>query len=858
MRSASISLAIWILFAVNPASATTQSLPSQLETTIRIGRSPSEPVDGWSCVDWDADGNDELLHFRDARTLQIRTQGERVWNTAAHINLRESATVGSYCHACLCGDLSGDGLAEIAVTHAHGDSLWIDVYDQERIHLSFGPWPNPDSTSKGVQDGHRDSRVIPIGVVVHHESAESLLVVLANAGLDEGLRGVYALSLETGVEKWHFPTGSNPTAVTTHIVDLDRDGWDEILFTMPSPGNGRSINQTDDDHAWIVVLDSDGNLLWLRQLGGYYHHPSWCEIYQPNGGATVIITGTANRQSSSQDTLATGSVPIASPESLSAAQAEAGRDTLRVFAALSGEQLFAQAWDSPFWDICKLDESRLVVSDSDGVITLLEVTDSGNLIELQSRHMDPRVRIRVTADLDSDGRVDLIGDTDEWTTHLIVLDDALQTVASMELFRGAAIHRFGLLRRSGGNPTLIVRITDYLLALNMEPNEAAAAPLAAVFTRGWWRRLPGLAILILVILGSTAVMLFARRRRRWGNAGRQSPERPMEATAGQTEVMRQVASPSTMGPVGNIRDLTIALLQATEVGDHGELAVTRVPRRFAWLMEGITKQTDPSPEVLQRLQKAGDRFEEITLSQIENILALATALHFESHVIRDVRIGCQRLHVINRQVAPESRTCEYIKAACPEATEASAIIAQGLKAIRSSVIQKVTRPLFPAVEGAMDALREKAERANLNFTVACDAAVRSCSVRAYPGDLSVIIENLIDNGIRAVRGRPEREITIAGHTSERFIHIEIVDTGCGIPSSQWESIFEAGVSSRATGGTGLYVSRRLLDGLGGTLRVKASEVDHGTTMELRLLLEASAELASVSGIGVEAEECSQR
>lgn len=104
---------------------------------------------------------------------------------------------------------------------------------------------------------------------------------------------------------------------------------------------------------------------------------------------------------------------------------------------------------------------------------------------------------------------------------------------------------------------------------------------------------------------------------------------------------------------------------------------------------------------------------------------------------------------------------------------------------------------------------------------------------------TVILENLLANSLRAVRDGRERTIRIVRRTQGRFARIEVSDTGSGIPRDQWGHIFEAGISSRPGGGTGLYASRRLLEGLRGTLHVKASDPAAGTTMELRLLIESA-------------------
>jgi len=71
------------------------------------------------------------------------------------------------------------------------------------------------------------------------------------------------------------------------------------------------------------------------------------------------------------------------------------------------------------------------------------------------------------------------------------------------------------------------------------------------------------------------------------------------------------------------------------------------------------------------------------------------------------------------------------------------------------------------------------------------------------------------------------------HKSHFYIYIE--DNGPGIHASLWETIFEPGYTTRADGsGIGLYVSRNLVEEIGGRLFVQASHILGGTTFVLEL------------------------
>ena len=70
--------------------------------------------------------------------------------------------------------------------------------------------------------------------------------------------------------------------------------------------------------------------------------------------------------------------------------------------------------------------------------------------------------------------------------------------------------------------------------------------------------------------------------------------------------------------------------------------------------------------------------------------------------------------------------------------------------------------------------------------------------------------------------------------------VEVIDTGCGIPSDKWESVFEPFVQLERTlssphqgTGLGLAISRDLARGMGGELTVRSTP-GSGSTFLLRL------------------------
>lgn len=109
------------------------------------------------------------------------------------------------------------------------------------------------------------------------------------------------------------------------------------------------------------------------------------------------------------------------------------------------------------------------------------------------------------------------------------------------------------------------------------------------------------------------------------------------------------------------------------------------------------------------------------------------------------------------------------------------------------------------------------------------------SLRSDPTKIKVILKSLIGN---AVKFTDHGTITVSVARTPDGVEFSVSDTGIGIDASAQNVIFEAftqadsSVSSRFGGaGLGLYIVRRLLDLLGGNVRVE-SELGRGATFRV--------------------------
>jgi signal transduction histidine kinase len=97
-----------------------------------------------------------------------------------------------------------------------------------------------------------------------------------------------------------------------------------------------------------------------------------------------------------------------------------------------------------------------------------------------------------------------------------------------------------------------------------------------------------------------------------------------------------------------------------------------------------------------------------------------------------------------------------------------------------------------------------------------------------------VIENLVRNAADAMGESGVIEIRI--FTDEQWVHVELRDTGKGIPKNKWKTVFKPGYTTKPRGwGLGLSLVKRIVEEYHkGHIYVIRSEEDAGTTFRVDL------------------------
>lgn len=145
-------------------------------------------------------------------------------------------------------------------------------------------------------------------------------------------------------------------------------------------------------------------------------------------------------------------------------------------------------------------------------------------------------------------------------------------------------------------------------------------------------------------------------------------------------------------------------------------------------------------------------------------------------------------------------------------------------------------PLAEVIDGVQPLVSLQARAKGVTLGYACDQGL---VLYADRDKVDQILVNLIGNAIKFTE--PGGRIDVRCCAADERVHVDVVDTGCGIPADQLESVFEPFVQLAARReprdvqgtGLGLAIARRLARAMDGDVVVQ-SAVGTGSTFSLHL------------------------
>lgn len=263
-------------------------LPNKLKI---IDRGMISPTVSLQVVDLNGDGASELLHINNEAE---QNSGETNFVTPSDISTKKAQYQLNFEGVINveCMDINEDGSQEIFVGEQIENTLYLHIYNHKGARIK-----KLLVASGGPRNGRKwRCYVNPVGMMDANGDGRKDLVVRIFTTYVYQPRGIRVYDLETGEVIWDYPTG---TAVSNEIIaDLDNNASPEIVLgTMaPDNGNGELINGTDDSHSYLIILDARGKKLIQHELGGVFS-TIYASVHdmQHDGQPEILILKKSNK-----------------------------------------------------------------------------------------------------------------------------------------------------------------------------------------------------------------------------------------------------------------------------------------------------------------------------------------------------------------------------------------------------------------------------------------------------------------------------------------------------------------------------------------------------------------------------------
>ncbi|MDB4679558.1 ATP-binding protein [Planctomycetaceae bacterium] len=138
--------------------------------------------------------------------------------------------------------------------------------------------------------------------------------------------------------------------------------------------------------------------------------------------------------------------------------------------------------------------------------------------------------------------------------------------------------------------------------------------------------------------------------------------------------------------------------------------------------------------------------------------------------------------------------------------------------------------LAQVIESALSIFRQSLERHKVQVIVTVPADLPM--IEAVQADIEQLVLNLIGNARDAME--PDDDLRIVASAEDRFVVLEVTDTGCGIPPDHLAKIQEPFFTTKADGnGLGLAICRSIVAQLRGQFKIE-SDLGQGTHVTVKL------------------------
>ncbi len=690
----------------------------------------------------------------------------------------------------VCDDFNNDGIEEIYFTATTEDkSQWVFCVLDPAVPAVVLTVPLPlgeDRRRPDYWDGNYRAEGILQDADGHGNPG---IVLVRRVGYDATKRGVCVVNPHNGEIIWEYISGAQVYGSRIVVTDMDGDGKQEILFGTSGPGNlgNTKLNGTGDSEIYLIALSNLGTVLIQEVIGGERFQGVVATFDLNGNGFQEIVTATSNGNNGRTNELAvwdwkTRSIlkKVRTSKSYVGLAIIEGptEDSAYIFAGSDDGTVLRYQYQA---EALKCD--RMVYQDSkiawlSGAVDILPPPGQELVVSFE------------------EGNKTVILDRDLNPLAIFTDQNKLRKYAPMAW------------NLSDNTKALVLSNPRRYWVLEFDERPLDVAEMLV----RW-----GLPVLGILLLGGTYFTGVAIGRRR-GQSG--------------DEIDSMVHDRTSTADF----DSLYRLFQELEDANHSVVGPAKGLERLVWLLEAFLTELGDTKELELRIGQILDDFLEEVGPRLFRILYLAEQVSFETGTVSDVGKALKSLTQRVENLDSAALNSAAVREIREDLRAEWGIVRDGFYLLRTAINTYYTTDPVRLIQGMLLVREGDFQRERIHAKLLVEpAATVVMSCRMDNGDLRFVMDNLLENAIRAMRDCSTRNLTVQFSRAGKEVTLRVIDTGKGIESSQTEAIFSSRFSTRSGGGRGLHRSQEILARWGAELQLADTTPGKGTTFMVKLL-----------------------
>ena len=771
-------------------------------------------------VDYYGNGTDELIGFslfRGSGEVSLRKQdGQWIWmdrfGKDAAINENEPVILAQ-------GKSPGE--RALSFSYRQGDSILMYFKPVEgqptKVFIDLRPLLKNQTHPDWSGDFSR------YGILDINNDGNEDIVGSWTTGVPQYPRGLAVYDRSSGRELWHYWIG--PQVRTPCFEDINGDGKKEFLIGTYAPANGAKANGTDDEHTYVMSLDSKGKLLWQIPVGGYFT-------------GAYIKTLDADRD---------GKPDVLCWEEGQRADADSA-DALMILNAADGSVKKIVRCGRHFRGLCIIDinndgREEIITGNTDGRLRIFS-----SALELQQERLCQEgvgIALKVAADLDGDGHQEIVAICQDG--RLMILNHRLEILLAQP--RNEWESRVKLVN-NGHTKRLLTWRNDGQYFRHFELLEFVPKPIYT--DRLLLYKVIGVLILVVVAgliliiwlwsIRNTLYLKLIQKTQRMGLIVLSPTGRVMAMTPKAQELLNLDFLEAKGRKFSNfLEDKTFSgwkeALQVKEVEVQRRLTIYPHEQKIP---VDVLMYNFPEGKVII----FEDAEEKDTFQRLKGWAPVAQELaHGIKNPLSTVLLGVQKISKLCREKEGDrEQTCQRIEEYATSIEEEIQRLRKATDGFMRFVNLETPLKEVMDLEALLTRLIHKYQTmAPEGVSVHFIELMKPLNIIADIKQLETAFDNLLENAVSSFDGKGEVTITIRQADKvdkdlrpKELIIVEITDNGKGIPEAYLANVFKPFVSFKPGGtGLGLALTKRIVEDHKGSISITSKE-GIGTTVIVSL------------------------